>query len=278
MWRSSPNAAAALDSDEVGIRVRFPDERKKHERVAVGSAVIAQNPRLQKAEGGVDFDAVLRFFGDHDAEIKASLRECLASQFEIDGRTYVLDDGTYYEVNREFVAEVDASLQNRIAGLDGAPDYMSAGEDSWLDDAVATGRILKIHPETYNPTGGVGKVELADAIDDVGTLLHVKVGANAAAATAVTRQAMSAAEALVWYGATSEWLVQRQLVPPFGGLEQVLEDHPRPRIGVVLLGRDGNDLSRVSLFAKLALQRACMYLAERDFRFRIYFVPKPLGD
>jgi hypothetical protein len=49
-------------------------------------------------------------------------------------------------------------------------------------------------------------------------------------------------------------------------------------VSIVILGRNGDDLSLISLFAKLALERAIRHLENRYFGVRIYFVPKELGD
>lgn len=112
-----------------------------------------------------------------------------------------------------------------------------------------------------------------------GRLLHVKVGADTASAAEVSRQAMSAAEALLIYPPeTREWLEERQPAARFAGLESTLEALPRPAIGIVLLGREGGNMSRVSLFAKLALERAVRHLEGRHFGVDIHFVPNELGD
>lgn len=273
-----PPPISSLSDEDIGIVVCFPYERKQDGRLAVGSQAIAQNPRLRDEDDAIDFDATIRFYGSDDRDIRASLRECLAAQFDFDESTYVLADGVYYEVNRDFVAGLDDFLRQRIVDLEGAPTYQGHGENAWLGSASGTGEFHKIHPETFTPEGITGKVEIADLVSANGSLLHVKVGADALAAANVTRQAISAAEALIMYPTTAEWLMERQVDPPFAGLETVLHELPRPRIGVTFLGRDGDNLARISLFAKLALERAVRHLEERDFHVRLHFVPKELGD
>jgi uncharacterized protein (TIGR04141 family) len=273
-----PTGVASFGSGDMAVTICFPGELRANGRTAVASAAIAQNDRLRNSNGQIDLDSTLRFYSDDGFETRASLRECLASQFTVEAVTYVLADGVYYEVDRDFVATLDAFLTQRIAELGEAPVYRSSGENAWLDESAETGRFLKIHPETYSPTDQVGRVELAEIVADDGRFLHVKVDANATAAAEVSRQAMSSAEALLMYPGTREWLEGRQSAPPFDGLELALGLLPRPTVGVVILGRNGDDLSRISLFAKLALERAIRHLENRYFGVRIYFVPKELGD
>jgi uncharacterized protein (TIGR04141 family) len=272
-----PTGVASFGSRDMAVTICFPGEPRANGRTAVASAAIAQNDRLRNPNGQIDMDSTLRFYSDDGFETRASLRECLASQFTVEAMTYVLADGVYYEVNRDFVATLDAFLTQRIAVLE-APVYRSNGENAWLDEVADTGPFLKIHPETYIPTDQVGRVELADIVAGDGRFLHVKVDANATAAAEVSRQAMSSAEALLMYPGTREWLEGRQSAPPFDGLDLALDLLPRPALGIVILGRDGDDLSRISLFAKLALERAIRHLENRYFGVRVYFVPKELGD
>lgn len=271
-----PSAIASFGSREMAVVVCFPGEPRNKGRTAVGSGALAENSRLRNEADEIDLDSTLRFYGDDDFETRALLRECLAAQVVINDITYVLADGVYYEVDRDFVASLDSFLIQRVVELDAAPIYESSGEDHWLDAATQTGQFLKVHPTTFSLTDQVGSVELADIIAADGQLLHVKVGADTAAAAEVSRQAMASAEALLMYPDTAEWLVERQTEPPFAGLELTLERLPRPALGIVFLGRNGDDMSRVSLFAKLALERAVRHLEERNFQIRIYFVPKEL--
>ncbi|GBE23069.1 hypothetical protein BMS3Bbin01_02450 [bacterium BMS3Bbin01] len=273
-----PSAVASFGSRDMAVTVAFPGEPRSAGRTAVGSAVIASHSRLRNHDDQINLDSTLRFYSEEGLETRADLRECLASQFVIDDVTYVLADGVYFEVDRNFVASLDNFLGPHVVELVSAPVYRSRGETDWLDSAATTGQFLKLHPTTFSPTGQIGNVELADLVAADGRLLHVKVGADTAAAAEVSRQAMSAAEALLMYPDTRKWLEQSQLTRPFAGLQSTLESFPRPAIGIVLLGRASDNMSRVSLFAKLALERAVRHLEGRNFAVRIHFVPNELGD
>lgn len=269
-----PSAVASFGSRDLAVTVAFPGEYRTDGRTAIGSQVIATHGRLRNDTDQINLDSILRFYDDEGHETQATLRECLASQFTLEEVAYVLADGVYYEVNREFVATLDDYLLQRIDTLDSAPAYASTGEGAWLEEAVDTGQFFMIHPTTYSPEGLIGNVELADVISADGRMLHVKVGADTAAAAEVARQAMSSAEALLMYPNTAEWLRAQQTSPPFTGLELTLDHYPRPALGIALLGRSGDDMSRVSLFAKLALERAIRHLEGRSFDIQIYFVPR----
>lgn len=273
-----PTGIASFGSRDMAVVICLPGELRANGRTAIGAAAIGENERLRDQNGQINLDSTLRFYADDGFETRASLRECLASQFTIEDVAYVLADGVYYEVDRDFVTTLDTFLTQRIAALDEPPAYRSNGENAWIDEAAQAGQFLKIHPNTYDLAEQVGKVELADVIASDGRLLHVKVGANATAAAEVTRQAISCAEALLMYPDTRVWLEAKQPEPPFEGLISALDVLPRPALGIVILGRNGDDLSRISLFAKLALERAVRRLEDRYFGVRIYFVPKELGD
>jgi uncharacterized protein (TIGR04141 family) len=273
-----PSAVASFGSRDTAVDVCFPGELRTDGWISVTSDLVAGHSRLRDDAGQLNLDSSLRFYGDDDLVIRASLRECLASQFVIGDATYVLADGVYYEVDRDFVSSLDTYLEHRISELPTAPAYRSTDENDWLDAAAATGGFLKLHPTTFSPADQVGNVELADLVSVDGGLLHVKIGADTAAASAVSRQAMSSAETLLMYTDTRDWLEEKLHATPFAGLELTLESLPRPAIGIVLLGRRGDDMARVSLFAKLALERAIRHLEGRGYEVRIHFVPKELGD
>ena len=88
---------------------------------------------------------------------------------------------------------------------------------------------------------------------------------------------MSSAEALLLYTETRDWLGQKREATAFVGLDMTLESFPRPTVGIVLLGQQG-EVTRISLFAKLALQRAIRHLEGRGFQISLHFIPREYGN
>lgn len=268
-----PATVASFGSREHVLEVLFPRELLGRGRVELSLAVILASPKFMTA-GAVDLNVDLRFAGEGEMLAKHPLKECLVAQFEYDGVTYVLAEGVYYEVDRNFLGEVDQFIQGKTRVLDGAPTYPGGiSEERWLDLARADGGFLKVHPHKFNPPT-TGSVELADLVAGDARLLHVKRGVGAPEAGAVARQIVSACEALVAYPEAFEWLRQRCEASPEIH-ERVSNEGPRLPIDVVILGHTG-DVQRLSLFAKLELRRAMKYLDARSFETSICFMPTTL--
>lgn len=268
-----PATVASFGSREHVVEVLFPHELLGNGRVELSLAVILASPKFTAA-GVVDLNVDLRFAGEGEVLAKHPLKECLVAQFEYDGATYALAEGVYYEVDINFLGEVDQFIQGKTGVLDGAPVYPGGiSEDQWLDLASADGVYLKVHPDKFNPPV-TGSVELADLVAADARLLHVKRGAGAPEAGAVARQIVSACEALVAYPDAIEWLRQRcKGSPEIQGL--ITDVGSRLPIDVVILGH-GGDVQRMSLFAKLELRRAMKYLEARSFDTAVYFMPTTL--
>jgi len=268
-----PATVASFGSREHVVEVLFPRELLGKGRIELSLAVILANKKFV-SNGTVDLNADLRFAGEGEVLAKHSLKECLVTQFEYGGATYVLAEGVYYEVDIDFLTEVDQFVQGKTGVLDTAPAYPGGlSEDHWLDLASADGGFLKIHPDKFNPPV-IGSVELADLVAVDARLLHVKRGVGAPEAGAVARQIVSACEALIAYPDALEWLRERcEGSPELHGL--VTEVGSRLPIDIIILGH-GGDVRRMSLFAKLELRRAMKYLEARGFDTAIYFLPTTL--
>lgn len=268
-----PASVASFGSREHVLEVLFPRELQGNGRIELSLAAILTNTKFV-SNGAVDLYADLRFAGEGEVLAKRSLKECLVAQFEYDGANYVLAEGVYYEVEVDFLTEVDQFIQGKTRVLDTAPAYPGGlSEDQWLDLASTDGEFLKIHPNTFNPPV-TGSVELADLVAVEARLLHVKRGVGAPEAGAVARQIVSACEALIAYPAALEWLRNRcEGSTELHGL--VTEVGPRLPIDIVILGHSG-EVRRMSLFAKLELRRAMKHLEARSFDTAIAFLPTTL--
>lgn len=116
-----------------------------------------------------------------DAAVRAvksehSIYSCLVAEIDFAKRRYLLADGEWFELNREFVSEVETALSGiEVAALD-VPDWKKAErEDEWIARAAKQWKGTAVLDKATIPHGGShSKIEVADLVSLDRMLTHVK--------------------------------------------------------------------------------------------------------
>jgi uncharacterized protein (TIGR04141 family) len=198
---SDPAEAEALDQElesrldggqHAGIRLAFPEivadlvglEARffRRDGAAFCSKIadyLAARPKAVTstvATARHSHDVVLVDPGTNTVKHRASIYRCLVAELEHTGKLYMLADGEWYQLDRDYVKEVDAVIR-RIPVLKTKLPSWNSGEDEgeYLDRAVPlwTG-CCKIHTGKIFHGGGSGQIEVGDILTDQNLIGHVK--------------------------------------------------------------------------------------------------------
>jgi uncharacterized protein (TIGR04141 family) len=112
---------------------------------------------------------------DGNSRPRWSLWRCLVAHFEVKGTTYVLDEGDFFAIDRDFLADLDRhvdSLSTEYSLLipatagDTEADYFSKFSDN--------ARAAVIHNRRIKPRKWTTEVEVCDILTDDRKLIHIK--------------------------------------------------------------------------------------------------------
>jgi len=105
---------------------------------------------------------------------RKSIFECLAGDLKYDGQTYILADGAFYEVERDFIRILDRFV-NQLAVHEGLPDgQLGESEPAYNERAALDADILLVDRRTLTVDSRTTPVEPCDLFSRDGSLIHVK--------------------------------------------------------------------------------------------------------
>jgi uncharacterized protein (TIGR04141 family) len=121
---------------------------------------------------------------------------CLYAELPIGKRTYVLRKGYWYEVNRDFIDQIDAYLSNIEIDASPLPIYKHRDEGCYNKEAALAAKNIELLDRKLIRIGGpFDKVEFCDLVRDGRDLIHVKCYRNSATLSHLFSQGSVSAEA-----------------------------------------------------------------------------------
>jgi uncharacterized protein (TIGR04141 family) len=103
-------------------------------------------------------------------------RKCLYCEVERDGATYILSNGLWCRVNRDFVGQVDEFFASVPRLPNFLPSYQHQSEAAYCASVAAKhgDEFVLLDQKTINIGGRYGKLELCDLFSASKDLIHVK--------------------------------------------------------------------------------------------------------
>lgn len=101
---------------------------------------------------------------------------CLSGEIELDGKSYVIDDGAFYEVNPDYLAEL-----NRVLGAAVPQSALTLPDASvrWIEDdynkhVAQTAGLLLMDKRTVRVSSSTSPIEVCDLLSPAKQFVHVK--------------------------------------------------------------------------------------------------------
>lgn len=114
--------------------------------------------------------------GDGTDIRKWSVWNCLFGQIEMNGETYVLDDGDFYLVSHDYVAALNADITDLAECDKTLPKWHGTDHEDKYNIAAASSSetLLLLDRKTVRIGSHTNQVEVCDLLSDDGYLIHVK--------------------------------------------------------------------------------------------------------
>lgn len=218
--------------------------------------------------------SVIRLYDASDVEIDAwPIYLCLNAELELDGTRYLLNEGTWYSLDRDFVAETEEYFSGFEHSNIPLPAYAGNQEGAYLIAASQQEEFLLMDQKFINLQGASSKFEFCDLLTRDNYIIHVKKYASSSVLSHLFSQAFVSAESLVR---------SAEVVTQVNGHLANITDHvfafdrsvqPRPAtIVLAIMQQRAGDL-HMPFFSKVNFRQYSRRLIEMGYRVQLQKIP-----
>ena len=247
---------------------------------------LLERKRTSVSEADLDKHAVHEV-DDQGKDIggKWSIFECLATEIDLDGSTYVLSGGRWYRIEKSLATSVKEFF-------DKAPRFSMPSAEYGENEEKYNKRIMEsvdeyicLDKKLILPTGAGTQIEVCDFLSRGRHLIHVKDKTSSSRLSHLFNQGTVSARVLVVDGPARDQVRKRiaeaeaetdksgfeDLVP--SGNEQFVAAEFTVVFGVIASG----DNPRLPFFSLLTFRQAARELQVPNFRYAFAWIRKPTG-
>jgi uncharacterized protein (TIGR04141 family) len=142
-------------------------------------------------------DMITSFDDDGRAVDRKSVFECLVGDLTLDRHTYVIADGEFYAVDRDFLRALDRDI-TQIPIHDGLPDgQLGEQEDAYNARASQSPDLILLDMRTIRLENRTTPVEPCDLFSRTGAFIHVKRHVRSSTLSHLFSQGAVAGELLI---------------------------------------------------------------------------------
>lgn len=214
--------------------------------------------------------------GDDDRQINQwSVYKCLYCELDHGGTSYLLSDGKWYRVTRDFVQEVDEYFSRIARYSRSLPEYDDDSEGAYNErvsnEDAATYALMDRNNIPYG--GGFNKFEFCDLYTKDKDIIHVKRYGQASAFSHLFAQGTNSGELFHTQSEFRELVNQR-----LPGSHKISDSNKRPDpdeyqvVFAIVSDTEGLDLM-IPFFSRLNLRSAVRRLQGYGYRVAILKIP-----
>ena len=211
-----------------------------------------------------------KIFIHKDKEVKTwKLYNCIIFEIKEDKKLYILTNGNWFEIEKDFVKEVDQYLEDIPESSIKLPDYNHDSETDY-NKAIGKSEDNLISMDKITPTieDYRGKIELCDLLSTKGHLIHVKHWSRSSTLSHLFAQGRVAATSLINNSKYGEKIKEKveNIDDSFSGMFT----HTNPDnffvVYAIIYKKDKPIHERLPFFSKLNMRQNVQQLRERQFK------------
>jgi uncharacterized protein (TIGR04141 family) len=202
-----------------------------------------------------------------------SAYRCLYAEFDLHGETYVLRNGDWHVVNRDFMEKVDLVLGKLEVDATPMPVYNHANEGEYNAAVEASTPDIELMDKKNIAVGGpFDKVEFCDLVRNGRDLIHVKYYRSSATLSHLFAQGMVSGEVFVKYEDFRRKLNEK--LPKSIRLSDVSAIPNSRDFRIVYAIATNKDLPKeLPFFSKISLKNAALSLQTLGYKVAIAKIP-----
>lgn len=198
-----------------------------------------------------------------------SLHQCMNSEIEFEGELYILNDGSWYRVDKEFSDAVNQFFQRiNSSGID-FPPYMNMHEGDYLR-SIADGESFALLDQKWIYPAGSGnnRIEFCDLLSGCDAFIHVKKYGSSSVLSHLFSQASVAIDNLM-NDPTVQVQVNEHLDDTYLSVNFKSEESPRKyRVVLAVMQKTPGEL-HLPFFSKVNLRHHARRLRNMGFEVEL---------
>lgn len=193
----------------------------------------------------------------HSAYTTWSAYKCLCGELEHQGKSYCINNGRWFCIDNDFVAQVnrdyDSIPVSEMSFIDFTNAHQSENEYSTKFAETNPGHLLCMDRKTITYGGGHSKIELCDILTNDGTYIHVKPYSGSATLSHLFNQAVVSAELVLW---DSEFRskANQEIDSNTDNHDFRINNNTKPNVILAIISKFENDRPPIPFFSKVALR------------------------
>ncbi|MEO0345711.1 MAG: TIGR04141 family sporadically distributed protein [Pseudomonadota bacterium] len=216
----------------------------------------------------------IRLFDANDQEIESwSIYLCLNVEAEHEGRKYLLNEGTWYAIDRNFVADIEAYFEEFDRSTLPLPPYGGRHEPAYLIHASESGDFLLMDQKFVRLSGASSSFEFCDLLTRDNHIVHVKKYSSSSVLSHLFSQAFVSAESLARSAEVVEQVNSH--LRPDTDHTFVFDSQTQPRPATIVLGimqKRAGDL-HMPFFSKVNFKQYSQRLIDMGYKVALQKIP-----
>lgn len=199
---------------------------------------------------------------------------CLQAELQFQQRTYLLNSGKWYLIDRDFVEEIDRVVRAIPVCDVGLPEYQDAAEGKYNERAAAASgnRLALMDADTIRHGGGASQIEFCDLYSLDCDMIHVKRYSGSGALSHLFSQAAVSGQSF-----KSDEAFRRKVnekLPASHRIANVRAPITSGRYRIVVAVIDGPGSSeKLPFFSRITLKNTFRLLDAYGYRFAVSHIP-----
>jgi uncharacterized protein (TIGR04141 family) len=269
-WMAVPEPISWEDTENFSYRIPTENERRagavQHADIDLDNWLTETRLRGRVTLDHLHARRVFQIYKDGRPPKAWRVYRCLNAEVDVDKRKYILNDGEWYNVDGDYVTDVDSFYQKLPNSKLSLPNFATAKEPKYLAG------ISKTHPnftvmdrKLVMIGGGRSRIEFCDLYSNAGDIVHVKQYGGSSVLSHLFSQALVSGESFL-HEASFRHEVNKLLPSAFKltnpSVDPIAADYT---VCIAIMSKVPGPLE-IPFFSKVSLRHAAVALRRMNYK------------
>lgn len=190
--------------------------------------------------------------------------QCLNAELEMDGKTFMLINKNWYEINKDFQDETNEKFENYFNNKSGLNfiDCNCKDEDSYNKELARQNKLICLDRNTVFYGGGQSQIEICDILDEGNKkLIHIKKYSGSSVLSHLFSQGLVSMQLLIRDGKFLK-KVEQKISDLKGSTFSFNENVRKYDVVYGIIAKSGSQHLNIPFFSKVNLNSVCDRLCQ----------------
>ncbi|ACR11056.1 conserved hypothetical protein [Teredinibacter turnerae T7901] len=268
VWISPPEVVDYNDFSGFVYKIKKDQSPCLHSELDLTAYIAESKPRKPITIDTLKRREILKFNVEEKNIGSWPVFYCMNCELEINGETYILNDGKWYRVDSEFADSVNNFFNSLTQCQIKFPPYNGMKEGEYLRHIADGENFALLDQQWIHPKGTGNRLEFCDLLSQCDAFIHVKKYGSSSVLSHLFAQASVATEFLM-NDPSVQVQVNKHLEETYLSINFNSEDSPRKyRVVLAVMQKNVGDL-HLPFFSKVNLRHHARRLINMGFKVEL---------